>query len=189
MQSEWAGRSIVSRTFWHLSWFGNLLLTVHALIQVQYFICLIQAGNVVISWRNLNLMQSNKYSHKVVLYALIAVFIGISTLFILQSVWLFDEWYAFLHGPRWSESTVVAPIWHTLGLMSYALFSSRFWIQWWLSEKRQKSHLSASFWWLSLIGALLSSAYFALIHDIVNLLGPLIGIVPYVRNLMLLRKA
>ncbi|QLH36144.1 MAG: lipid-A-disaccharide synthase N-terminal domain-containing protein [Parachlamydiaceae bacterium] len=77
----------------------------------------------------------------------------------------------------------------SFGFAGLILFNSRFWIQWWHAEQTQTSTLGRSFWWISLAGALCSIAYFARIQDPVNLIGPVIGMIPYVRNLMLLHKS
>ncbi len=60
LQSEKAQKSVVSRSFWQFSLIGNVLLMLHGFIQIQYPICLIQGCHAVISWRNLNLMQTRK---------------------------------------------------------------------------------------------------------------------------------
>lgn len=194
LQSEKAHKSLVPRTFWKLSLIGNVLLLLHSFIQMQYHVCIVQGWNGVISWRNLNLMQTVKPPislHKVV-GLLFGAFLLISFAFALQD-WLFVQHGHWFHVPTapWQtkESISVSIGWHILGAIGYLLFSSRFWIQWVLSEKKHQSQLPLSFWWLSLCGAFLSLAYFIRIGDSVNLIGPLIGIVPYVRNLMLLKRA
>lgn len=194
IQSEKEGRSLVPRSFWYLSLAGNALLALHALIQIQYHVCLVQACNGVIAWRNLNLMQRQKPAIPFffVIAALLAAFGVITTLFALQSLYMEGSWQWFrVPIAPWQDPKVVEVsfLWHVLGSFGYLLFSSRFWIQWWLSEKQQTSCLPPSFWWTSLGGAILSCAYFMHINDLVNLIGPAIGIIPYVRNLMLIYQA
>lgn len=193
LQSEKAGRSFVSSSFWYLSLVGNLLSTLHSVIQVQYPVCLVQACNAVISWRNLNLMQTQRppRSLQTVIFFLIGVIFLVSLAFIFQD-WLFvreGDWFRIPVAP-WQKGFVppISFFWHAWGTLAYLLFSSRFWIQWWLAEKAHTSQLPLVFWWLSLGGALLSIAYFLRIGDSVNLLGPLLGIIPYIRNLMLMYK-
>lgn len=193
LQSEKEGRSLVPRSFWHLSLAGNLLLAIHAFIQIQYHVCLVQVCNGVIAWRNLNLMQKQKPAvsfSRMVCY-LIAAAVLTTLFFALQSLLLEGSWHWFrVPVAPWQQDrfTQVSSFWHALGFVGYLLFSSRFWIQWWLSEKQHDSCLPPSFWWISLGGALLSCAYFMRIGDLVNLIGPAIGIVPYVRNLMLIHQ-
>lgn len=194
MQSEIKQQSVVSRAFWYLSLAGNLSLAVHSLIQVQYHVCLIQSLNAVISWRNLSLMTPNKIqpSLKQVFFYLFATAAAVTAIFTLQDIYLFGSQWDWFRTPthQWQQTQQQSlPFaWHVIGFASYALFSSRFWIQWLESEKHQKSELGLSFWWLSISGASLSVFYFISIHDIVNIIGPVIGLIPYTRNLMLIYK-
>ncbi|MBA3722082.1 MAG: lipid-A-disaccharide synthase N-terminal domain-containing protein [Parachlamydiaceae bacterium] len=193
IQSEMQGKSIVTKTFWKLSIIGNISLVFHSILQSQFHICIIQACNAVISWRNFNLMQNSKpsISFKTVIFLLISVATSVTVFFILQNHLSSNEtsWFRVPTAPWQNEK--IAPInfiWHLIGSIGYILFSSRFWIQWLLTEKFQKSYLPPSFWWLSLIGSILSCAYFIRIQDTVNLIGPVIGFIPYLRNLMLIYK-
>ena len=192
--SEKAHKSIVPRSFWQLSLLGNFLLLIHSFIQVQYPICMIQVCNAVISWRNLDLMQKNPspVSLSTVIWILTGSLLLISLAFASQN-WLLDyegSWFRIPKSP-WQKNSIdsVSFFWHLLGTLGTLLFSSRFWVQWWFAERAHASTLPLSFWWLSLSGALLSIAYFIRIGDSVNLIGPLVGLVPYIRNLMLLQKA
>lgn len=190
LQSEKVKKSIVPRSFWQLSLLGNVLLILHSFIQVQFHVCLVQVCNAVISWRNLNLMQTTQspLSFKAVCLMLCGSVLFISFAFAIQDIWLTQEgnWFRIPNAPwQKTSSQSISIFWHLLGTFAYLLFSSRFWIQWWYSEKAHQSQLPLSFWWISLIGALLSIAYFIRISDTVNLIGPLVGIIPYFRNLML----
>ncbi|MBA2369123.1 MAG: lipid-A-disaccharide synthase N-terminal domain-containing protein [Candidatus Protochlamydia sp.] len=194
LQSERQHQSIVPASFWVLSLVGNSLLALHAFIQIQFPICAVQACNGVIAWRNLNLMQPrcSQLSFQTVLFLLGGVLGLTICLFFLQDYLIMRDgnWFRVPVSP-WQagpahESSLY---WHALGMLSYILFSSRFWIQWWLAEKAQASQLPLSFWWISLVGALLSMMYFSHIQDTVNLIGPLVGLIPYIRNLMLIRRS
>jgi len=190
LQSERAHKSIVPRSFWQISLLGNVLLLIHSLIQVQFHICIVQGFNAVISWRNLNLMGPKKptLSFQAVGLLLAASAVTISLAFAFQDWWLMREfdWFRIPTAPWQSGSTPSASLfWHLLGAIAFLLFSSRFWIQWWFAEKAHTSYFPPCFWWLSLVGAVLSMIYFLRIHDTVNLIGPLFGFIPYVRNLML----
>ena len=190
LQSEKAQQSIMPRSFWQISLLGNLLLLIHSFIQVQFHICVVQGFNAIISWRNLNLMQAKppSLSFKGVCALLVSSFFLISFAFALQDWWMMGEldWFRIPTAPWQSTSIHSVPLfWHVMGTMAFLLFSSRFWIQWIFAEKAHTSYFPSSFWWLSLIGALLSIAYFLRIQDSVNLIGPLVGLIPYIRNLML----
>lgn len=194
LQSEKMHASVVPKSFWQISLAGNLLLLVHSFIQVQYHICIVQGFNAVISWRNLNLMQKEERSScsfRTVCIFLISSFFFISVAFTAQD-WLLEregDWFRIPTAP-WQETSAPSAsfFWHVMGTIAFFLFSSRFWIQWWYAEKAHASFFPICFWWISLIGALLSMAYFLRIHDIVNLIGPLFGLIPYIRNLMLQPK-
>jgi lipid-A-disaccharide synthase-like uncharacterized protein len=79
--------------------------------------------------------------------------------------------------------------WLAVGFLGQAFFTARFLLQWVVSEKNQNSVVPDAFWWLSLIGgtALLSYAIFR--RDPVIAVGQGMGLLVYVRNLMLAEKA
>jgi lipid-A-disaccharide synthase-like uncharacterized protein len=74
------------------------------------------------------------------------------------------------------------------GLFAQAVFTSRFLVQWIVSERRGKSVVPAAFWYLSLGGAGLLFVYGILRGEPLMLLGPVPGAVIYVRNVMLLHR-
>ena len=193
-QSEKAKKSVVPPLFWKISLLGNALLILHSFIQIQYHVCLIQGLNAIISWRNLNLIQQKtapvRLSTVIVLF--VSTFLTISFAFALQDFLIHQSigWFRIPQAPWQSNpAATISPLWHLLGFIGYILFSGRFWVQWWMAEKAKKSELPPIFWQLSLSGALLSIVYFYQIGDLVNLIGPVIGLVPYLRNLMLLKKS
>lgn len=194
MTSEKKKQSTVTPLFWYLSLMGNCSLWIHSVIQSQLHVALIQACNGIISWRNLQLIQkkSNKSRVAFVVRLFFAGILCTLTLFALQTDWkgfdLFSTWFRM---PAWSGQIHKDSIswgWHLVGFCGLLLFNSRFWVQWWLAEKHQTSYLSPSFWWMSLAGDILCLIYFTLIGDLVNLIGPLFGLIPYIRNLMLIYK-
>lgn len=192
--SEKAGRTVVPTLFWQLSLLGNLLLLIHSMIQFQLHLCLFQAINGVISWRNLDLLQ-NKHPPKTfgtVIFLFITSIFSTIALFAIQDLWLQHEPLDWFRAPatflQISSDSPISLLWHCIGLSGYLLFNSRFWLQWWLAEKNHKSELTPSFWWFSLIGMVISTVYFFRTSDLVQLVGPLIALVPYIRNLMLARQ-
>jgi lipid-A-disaccharide synthase-like uncharacterized protein len=183
LNSEKQKRSVVSPIFWWLSIAGNISLFIHSTIQLQYHVSVVQACNTVISWRNLNLMQSKEkqFSFWTVVLLLVGAIISVTSFFILEG----GEWFRIPNN-YWGSSIPTA--WHIIGFTGILLFASRFWVQWWCAEIHRKSYLGKSFWWLSLIGDILMLSYFFKINDPVNMIGPLFGLIPYIRNLMLLRQ-
>ena len=75
-----------------------------------------------------------------------------------------------------------------LGMLGQILFFSRFLVQWIASEKKGKSTIPLSFWYLSLGGGFLLLIYALWRKDPVITLGQLVGLFVYVRNLMLIYR-
>lgn len=79
--------------------------------------------------------------------------------------------------------------WVGVGMVAQLLFGSRFLIQWFHSEKAGESVIPVAFWWLSLLGGAMMLAYAVYRWDPVFMLGQGLGLVVYVRNLMLIRRS
>ena len=79
--------------------------------------------------------------------------------------------------------------WLLVGFLGQTLFTARFAVQWWVSERKRDSVVPVAFWWLSLLGggALLCYAIFR--QDPVIIVGQAMGLLVYVRNLMLVAQA
>lgn len=187
LSSELKGKSIVPRSFWYLSLAGNVMLYLHAFIQLQFHVFIVQACNGVISWRNINLSQSpqKRFSFQSTCFIFVLSILFSAVLFYIYSG---GEWFRI---PKvgWINTPVsLGMLWHFFGFTGIILFASRFWVQWWCSEIRGVSYLGRPFWWLSLLGDLIMLIYFYTIGDPVNIVGPLFGLIPYVRNLILLRR-
>jgi lipid-A-disaccharide synthase len=195
VNSERARKSVVNNLFWQISLFGNVSLLIHAFIQLQYHICLIQVCNATISWRNLDLMrsESTRWRFSSVVGFLIFGCLLMTGAFALQ-FWFLPEssqhWFR-IPASFWNDgpSNQVSMLWHSIGILGLLLFNCRFWVQWWSAEREGRSYLGPAFWWTSLLGALLCGAYFIEIQDLVNIVGPLFGVVPAIRNLMIIRES
>lgn len=75
-----------------------------------------------------------------------------------------------------------------LGMLGQILFFSRFLVQWIASEKKGKSTIPLSFWYLSIGGGGLLLFYAIWRKDPVITLGQAVGLFVYVRNLMLIHR-
>lgn len=186
LQSEKKGESYVTPLFWKLSISGNLLLLMHYLVQLQFPFALIQAGNAVISWRNINLLgpREKRISFQSVIFLFGFAFTAISLFFVTQGE-------LFRIPVKLGQVTPVIEQslgWHLLGIFGGLLFASRFFVQWWQSEHQRRSHMGRSFWVLSIVGSFSMLLYFIRIEDTVSILNCSFGLVPYLRNLMLLNK-
>jgi lipid-A-disaccharide synthase-like uncharacterized protein len=77
--------------------------------------------------------------------------------------------------------------WLVIGFGGQALFMARFVIQWFVSERQRRSVIPVSFWYFSILGALVLLVYAVHRRDPVFIAGQLLGVVIYVRNLHLIR--
>lgn len=84
----------------------------------------------------------------------------------------------------WGESG----FWIAVGLLGNAAFALRFLVQWIASERAGESRIPRSFWWLSLVGAMLLLSYAIHRKDPVFALGQSFGWVVYARNLVLIQR-
>ena len=74
-------------------------------------------------------------------------------------------------------------IWVAIGLVGQFLFSARFLVQWFQSERQRRSVIPISFWYLSIAGGVTLLAYAIYREDPVFILGQLFGVFIYARNL------
>jgi lipid-A-disaccharide synthase-like uncharacterized protein len=79
--------------------------------------------------------------------------------------------------------------WVGIGFVAQLLFGSRFLVQWFHSEKAGESVIPIAFWWLSLLGGTMMFAYAIYRWDPVFMMGQGLGLIVYVRNLMLIRRS
>ena len=75
-----------------------------------------------------------------------------------------------------------------LGFAGQALFSLRFLVQWFYSEKRKKSVIPLSFWYFSIGGSALLLVYAILRRDPVFIVGQATGFLIYFRTLHLIYR-
>jgi lipid-A-disaccharide synthase-like uncharacterized protein len=79
-------------------------------------------------------------------------------------------------------------LWLVFGFCAQAAFAARFIVQWIASERRGRSVMPVSFWWLSLVGGVTLLAYAIHQRDPVFIIGQGSGLVVYARNLVLIRR-
>ena len=78
--------------------------------------------------------------------------------------------------------------WLVFGLCGQAIFASRFIVQWIASERKKRSVIPISFWWLSIAYSVTLLAYAIYQQDPVFILGQSTGVLIYFRNLYLLKR-
>jgi lipid-A-disaccharide synthase-like uncharacterized protein len=81
------------------------------------------------------------------------------------------------------------PLWLILfGSVGQIIFSLRFVYQWYYSYRKQCSILPAGFWYISLTGSLIIIIYAIIRRDPILLLGQSVGLIAYIRNIIIGRK-
>lgn len=98
-----------------------------------------------------------------------------------------------VHESTWIEkvcniSSTWGLLWVGLGLVGQLLFTGRMIVQWLTSERRKRSVIPVSFWWMSLVGGAMLLTYFIWRRDVVGVLGQSIGVIVYSRNLVLIHR-
>lgn len=80
-------------------------------------------------------------------------------------------------------------LWKIVGWLGNVVFSVRFLVQWYATEKHKRVVVPQSFWWLSLIGSLLLLTYALFFRkDSVFIFAYLFNWIPYMRNLIIHRR-
>ncbi len=93
-------------------------------------------------------------------------------------------WWRFLDLP----ATTAGWAWLCFGLCGNLTFCTRFLLQWLYSEMHKESRIPVAFWWQSIVGTLILLIYFLHQRDLVGILGYLMNVIPYSRNLMLVYR-
>ena len=170
--SERAKRSVTPRFFWWLSLFGAVCIASYLTHQGEVVLLTGVVVNGGIYLRNLMLAyRSNaKPISNGLLFGgavlMVAILVAATTGRVRAT---------------WSET----PFWFLCSLVGQLIWSSRFVVQWFLSERRGESHLPRAFWWLSLCGNALLLSYAIHLADTILIAAYLPGPLVQVRNLML----
>ena len=94
----------------------------------------------------------------------------------MMTSWFFGD-FGFL-GIEWH-------VWKVVGWLGNVAFFSRFFVQWYATEKKKRVVIPTSFWWLSLTGSLLLLAYSLYRRDSVFIFAYALTWIPYIRNLVI----
>jgi lipid-A-disaccharide synthase-like uncharacterized protein len=180
--SERARRSVAPMIFWWLSLLGSLLLGAKtiasgdAVLTPGYFI------NGSIYLRNIWLAGSEQENRSRLgpLPAAMLALLAAILLFTVGGV-----------SPR--EGLADSALWLSIGIGGQAVWSSRFLLQWWFSERAGRSYFPRAFWWFTLVGSILNLAYtwqYAMaLGEWVYFVGFLLTPIYPIRNLMLENRA
>ena len=78
--------------------------------------------------------------------------------------------------------------WLGIGFFGQGLFFMRWVVQWLASERSAQSRVPLAFWYMSLIGGLITLTYAIYRKDPVFIAGQSVGSFVYFRNLMLIHR-
>lgn len=79
-------------------------------------------------------------------------------------------------------------IWLFIGFAGQLSFTSRFLVQWLVSERQKKSIIPLAFWYFSILGGATLLSYAMYRRDPVFILGQSTGLIIYFRNLYFIRR-
>jgi lipid-A-disaccharide synthase-like uncharacterized protein len=78
--------------------------------------------------------------------------------------------------------------WLAFGIVAQLLFTARFVVQWVASERAGKSVMPLAFWFFSMAGGLMTLVYGLVRREPIIIMGQILAVFIYVRNLMLIFK-
>lgn len=173
--SEKAKRSANPPVFWWLSLAASILLAIATIQLAEWVLLPGYLVNSAIYVRNLRLAGSPADTTGR-LGPVPAAALGLSAAGLL-----------ILWGVTNSEvpGSEVGAAWLVAGVAGQAIWSTRFVLQWWLSERAGYSHFPLAFWWLSLTGSLLNLAYTLQLDTPIFWIGFVTAWFVPLRNLML----
>ena len=177
--SEKQKKVVTPSLFWVLSLLASFLLFVYGYLRDDFAIMLGQSLTYFIYIRNLQLQGKWEKIHFILRIAIymVPVFLG---------VYYFNN--NVIDVDKLLKNEAIPPWLLSLGIVSQILFTFRFVYQWLYSEKHKESTLPMGFWLLSNLGSLLILIYAIIRKDPVLLVGHLMGISIYTRNIILLVK-
>ena len=95
------------------------------------------------------------------------------------------DWMTDLIWPGGKFLGIQWHIWKVVGWTGNVLFTSRFFVQWWATERQKRVVIPSAFWWLSLAGSGCLLVYGIYQRDSVFIFAYLFTWIPYIRNLMI----
>lgn len=181
-QSEKNGAVVSPTVFWYLSLGGSLLFLTYGLIRVDPVVILGQFISYFIYIRNLQL--KNAWSlFSPIIRAIILILPAVAIVGFVFS----DR----LSATSFSSQSMIHPI-MIIGTVGQLALNFRFLYQWYYSEKFKTSVLPFGFWSISSWASVLVIVYslFHPVHQLepVLLISQSLGIVVYIRNMMLSRQ-
>jgi lipid-A-disaccharide synthase-like uncharacterized protein len=176
VHSEKAGKPLSPVIFWQLSILGSLIFLLYGILRHDFVIVLGQVLVYFIYVRNLHL--KDRWRPIPFIFRLFVIVVPIVALgYLLSDV----------HGNLGSlinneEVSLPLQIWGSVGQV---IFTLRFYMQWIDSESKNESVMTTRFWIVSFVGSFMILVYAVFRFDPVLFIGQLVGLLVYLRNLML----
>jgi lipid-A-disaccharide synthase-like uncharacterized protein len=99
------------------------------------------------------------------------------------------EWLTQILFPSGKFLGIEWHVWKVIGWLGNLTFFARFFVQWYVTERKKQVVVPVAFWWLSLVGSLLLFSYALFYqHDSVFIFAYAFTWIPYVRNLIIHRR-
>lgn len=177
--SEKAKRVVSPSLFWIFSIAGSYLLFIYGWMRDDFAIILGQVISYYVYIWNLRAKGDWAKIRLITRYVLTFTPL-IAVAMVLRDVPAFGE--QFFHNHK-------IPIWLLVyGSLGQIVFTLRFVYQWIYSYRRHRSVLPVGFWRISLAGSLIIVSYAVYRHDPVLIIGQSVGLVAYLRNIMIGKK-
>jgi lipid-A-disaccharide synthase-like uncharacterized protein len=174
--SEKAGRVLSPLLFWQLSILASFLLVLYGVLRHDLAILLGQAVTYGIYIRNLYYLGFwKKIPRPIQILAIAFPILAIGQL-------ISGETYNLQKIIGNKDISFPLMLW---GLAGQIVFTFRFVLQWFYSERKKQSILPINFWIFSIIGSVMVLSYAIIRRDPVLFVGQLFGFVVYFRNTQL----
>jgi lipid-A-disaccharide synthase-like uncharacterized protein len=174
--SEKARKIISPDIYWILSLIASLLFFIYGWLRNDFSILLGQSITYYIYILNLRLNGSWQKLHQVARLILLVLPLFFAVFVAKESHTLFNKFFA-------DHSIPFGLI--LFGSIGQLVFTFRFVYQIVYSLKKKKSVLPVGFWIISLVGSLMIFVYGLIRKDPILMLGQSLGLLAYIRNIML----
>ena len=178
IHSEKAGKPLSPVIFWQLSILGSLIFLLYGILRHDFVIVLGQVLVYFIYVRNLHL--KDRWRPIPFIFRLFVIVVPIVAL-----AYLLSDVHGNLGSLIYNEEvSLPLQIWGSIGQV---IFTLRFYMQWIDSESKNESVMTTRFWIVSFVGSFMILVYAVFRFDPVLFIGQLVGLLVYLRNLMLER--
>lgn len=186
--SEKLGRSVIPILFWYMSVIGSIMLLGYGTYilspvgVVSYgFNLLVYIRNLIHIWRRANKLTPFRYylGHALIIIGFLLACIVVSYVWYLK---------VFHITEMERKEAVIHSLWIVLGILGQFLFALRFFIQWIVTEIKQKSVIPPIFWYLSLTASILQMISYYQQGEYLYAIGLATTLTIYIRNIQLLWK-